>query len=569
MGSLAGQRPAPPTTGRPSSEATPTRKQTLETILPILETSTGSASRNQGESTESARTRAWSVLPTFTRRCTGLLFHLLSSPVADPGWPVLSTRPGVALAASACPPADDDAAAGLVCGLGDLGGWAADLPGRIVQAAASGWGGLTVTLLTVLLGVLAVRVVHRRWWRRAAAGGYWVRITPPRTVDVGRAGGGWRLLLGLARLARRGAHLARPPLAFEIVHTGRHLIVGLWLPGWVPAAAVTAEVARVWPGARVERATTPTLHGEKGWPVAGYRLTASRPDHGPLVDDTRLAAGPARGVATPGDVLAAVLAALGRPGGPAMVQVLVRPATSRRLGELARAARSPAKPRVSSGVRLARGVLNLLTGAVRLVLSAVFELITPTRATYSRRGYDYDRYEPARPDPLEREAMRRAAEKLAAGPHVLASVRTGAAGPDRASAAAAARSIADGFVTVARHLRPARIWRAGRVLDARWTRRDEWLLLSTDELSVLAHLPADPARYGFATAALHRPHPVHARRVTPERATRSAAGWSRTGWHTPPATNPEAPRVDAHQNRHHDEHDTSQHDQDVDDGWPY
>jgi hypothetical protein len=74
---------------------------------------------------------------------------------------------------------------------------------------------------------------------------------------------------------------------------------------------------------------------------------------------------------------------------------------------------------------------------------------------------------------------------------------------------------------------------AGRVLDARWARRDEWLLLTTDELSVLAHLPGDPARYGFATAALHRPHPVQARRVTPERATRTAAGWRRTAWSNP------------------------------------
>jgi hypothetical protein len=55
--------------------------------------------------------------------------------------------------------------------------------------------------------------------------------------------------------------------------------------------------------------------------------------------------------------------------------------------------------------------------------------------------------------------MRRAAEKLAAGPHVLATIRTGAARPDRASAAAAARSVAGGFATVARHLRPVRMWR--------------------------------------------------------------------------------------------------------------
>ncbi|MBX7266498.1 hypothetical protein KIF24_10955 [Micromonospora sp. Llam7] len=423
----------------------------------------------------------------------------------------------------------------------DLGAWATGLPGWLWHLATGGWPGLVLVAAVVAALVVVVRVVHRWWWRRAVAGGFWVRITPPRTVDVTRAGAGWRLLVGLARLARRGVHLARPPLALEIVHTGRAMTVGLWLPGWVPLPAVVDEVGRVWPGARIERDRPPTLTGREGWRVAGYRLAASRPDVGPLVDDTRLAGGPARGVATAPDVLAAVLAALGRPGGPAMVQVLVRPATGRRLRELVQAAQAPAKPRASVGVRLGRGVLNLLLGAVRLVLSAVFELITPTRTgpTAGRAGYDYDRYEPARPDPLQREAMRRAAEKLAAGPHVLATIRTGAVRPDRASAAAAARSVAGGFATVARHLRPARMWRAASALGQRRARRGEWLLLTTDELAVLAHLPGDPARYGFATAALHRPHPVQARRVAPERATRSAAGWTAAGWSTPPVAAPE------------------------------
>lgn len=452
-------------------------------------------------------------------------------------------------------------------------GWVGDPAVAGVYLATIGWFRLLLAAAVVTALVVVVRVLRRWWWRRAVAGGFWVRIIPPRAVDIGRAGAGWRLLVGLARLARRGVHLARPPLAFEMVRTGRALTVGLWLPGWVPFSAVAEEAARVWPGARVERDRPPRLGGRDGWRVSGFRLAASRPDVGPLVDDTRLTSTPARGVATPPDVLGAVLAALGRSNGPAMVQVLVRPATARRVGELARAARFPAKPRVSLGVRVARGVLTLLVGAVRLVLSAVFELVTPTRTTYSgRAGYGSDRYEPARPDPLEREAMRAAGVKLAAGPHVLASIRTGAAGRDRASAAAAARSVAGGFATVARHLRPVRMWRAGRVLDTRWARRDEWLLLTTDELAVLAHLPADPARYGLATAALHRPHPVQARRVAPERATSTGAGWTRTGWTTPAGTAPVealSDLPDPHQGGdwHIDIDDEEPgHDED---GWPY
>jgi hypothetical protein len=82
-------------------------------------------------------------------------------------------------------------------------------------------------------------------------------------------------------LARRGAHLARPQLAFEIVHTGHEMKVGLWLPGWVPVAAVTDELGRVWPGATVERHHPPHLGGRDGWRVAGYRLAVGdlRADH--------------------------------------------------------------------------------------------------------------------------------------------------------------------------------------------------------------------------------------------------------------------------------------------------
>lgn len=214
------------------------------------------------------------------------------------------------------------------------------------------------------------------------------------------------------------------------------------------------------------------------------------------MDDSRLSNSPGRGVATAPDVLAAVFTALGRPSGPAMVQVLVRPVIRRRLGELDRAARGTTKPRVPLTLRIVGGLLNLLLSAIRFVLSMVVELITPTRTTRYGGGYRYhDPYEPRRPDRLETVAMRQAAEKLAAGPHVLATIRAGAARPDRASATAAARSIAGGFATVARHLHPSRIWNAGSVLRWRRVRRGEWLLLSTDELAVLAH-PAPCAATG-------------------------------------------------------------------------
>src|SRR5207245_2642818 len=124
----------------------------------------------------------------------------------------------------------------------------------------------------------------------------------------------------------------KPPLAFEVCQREGRLTAGLWLPGWVPPAAVTDELERMWPGAVLDRTDPPTLtpqHDGGGWRVAGVRLRADRPDTGYLVDDTRMTGTPARG-ASGGDRLRAVFDALGKPDGPAMLQVLVRPAPGRR-----------------------------------------------------------------------------------------------------------------------------------------------------------------------------------------------------------------------------------------------
>jgi len=61
----------------------------------------------------------------------------------------------------------------------------------------------------------------------------------------------------------------------------------------------------------------------------------------------------------------------------------------------------------------------------------------------------------------------------------------------------------------------------------------EWVLLTARELGVLAHLPPDPALYGFDTAALHRPYPGGVSRADPEHRTGRGSGWTRHGW-TPP-----------------------------------
>ncbi|GIE99491.1 hypothetical protein [Paractinoplanes rishiriensis] len=424
----------------------------------------------------------------------------------------------------------------LGCTVSGAGDWLTLVPGRLAHWAAVSWPWLLASALVVLVATLAVRAVYRRAWRRAVRRGYWVQLTPPRVLDPLQSGNVWRLLAGLARRARAGQRLARPPLAFEVYASGGHLIAGLWLPRWVPLAVVLDEVARAWPGVRAQRRTPPVVAASEQWRVAGYRLAATGSDLVPLTDDPRPAGRRVGGTAD-SDPLRPVLAALGRPDGPAVLQVLARPATGKRLAALGHAARYGPTVRKTAGRRLADGFAAVVLGAARLLLDLITELISsgPARSTRSNGGAQRQR--PA--DPLTTRAMRDAADKLADGPHLLATVRVGAARPDTGFAVTAARSLADGFVTASRRLRPVRLRRAAIRLADRWAGRGDWLLCTSAELGVLAHLPADPARYGFDTAALTRTPPTSARRAGPEHSSARGPGWTRHGWTDPPNSDPD------------------------------
>jgi hypothetical protein len=424
-----------------------------------------------------------------------------------------------------------DPATRISCTPAELGEWFTQLPARLTHLGAVWWPWLLAGALVVLVVTLAVRAVHRRAWRRAVRRGYWVQLTPPRVLDPVQAGNVWRLLAGLARRARTGYRVARPPLAFEVYASGGHLIAGLWLPHWVPLAVVLDEAARAWPGVRAERRTPPVVAASPEWRVAGYRLAATGSDLVPLTDDPRPAGRGLRGTGD-GDPLRPVLAALARPDGPAVLQVLARPATGKRLAALGHAARYGPTVRKPAGRRLIDGFAALVFGAARLLLDLITELISsgPPRSTRSNGGAEVRR--PA--GLLATRAMRDAADKLADGPHLLAAVRVGVARPDTGFAVTAARSLADGFATASRRLRPVRLRRASVRLADRWAGRGDWLLCTAAELGVLAHLPADPARYGFDTAALTRTPPTGARRAAPEHRSPRGPGWTRRGWTDPP-----------------------------------
>jgi hypothetical protein len=425
-----------------------------------------------------------------------------------------------------------------------LGQWINNLPahlGRLWQMAeAVWWPWLPLVALAVVVGIVTVRLAQYALWRRAASGGYWVAIIPPRSVDVARWGLVWRRLQPLAVRARGSWwRLVKPPLSFEVYADGPGLKAGLWLPGWVPLPVVTAEIERAWPGATVHRADPPSVGGHQA--VAGVRLAADsyHPETGWLVDDPRPRTGARRATGTDPD-LGMVFSTLADPGtetrGRLLLQVLVRPAPGARLARLAAAARHPSEPRHRGGAQRGGEALVWLLQAVLRVVLAVLEVFLSSgsgsgsgsaRSSSSAGGRVV-------PDAIEREAMAEARAKHNDRPHLLAAVRVGASGWRRGQARQAARFVAAGYGEASRWLRLVRLPRAEQALTLRRARRAEWLLLSASELGVLAHLPPDPALYRFDTTALHRPHPGRARRATPEHATGLAPGWTRHGWTTPP-----------------------------------
>jgi hypothetical protein len=377
----------------------------------------------------------------------------------------------------------------------------------------------------------ATTVAYRAAWRRVVAGGYWLSITPPRSVDAGRWDRLWPTLHPLAAVAAGGRwRLIRPPLGFELYAAAGELTAGLWLPGWVPVDEAAGAVGRAWPGATVQRTAPPTVGGP-GAAAAGVRLVpdALHPDTGWLVNDLRSRAGSRRAGGADPD-LSGVFASLRQAGGPVLLQVLVRPATGRRLGQLAMAGRRPVKPRRRGGRTVA--VLLWLLNLAPRVLVAVVDFWTTKGVSSSSRS---TRPEP--PDPTQRDAMAEARAKRSAGPHLLATIRVGAASGRRCDARQAARSVAYGYAETSRALHPTRLTRPAAVLAERWAGRGDWLLVTTTELGVLAHLPPDPALYRFDTAALHRTPPTGTPRAVPERRTNTLPGWNRRdGWTRPPAT---------------------------------
>jgi len=424
------------------------------------------------------------------------------------------------------PPGETGAGvAKAVCSVGGWGEAVTNLPSWLWHLAVDNVADNRVrivwwALLAVVLGVACY--TWRRWlWRRAVGRGSWLEVVPPRETAVTASTAVWRLLSPLARRAGSGPHLVHPPLTVEIHGDGRgRLAVAVWAPKWVPTSVLATEVRRAWPGALV-RPFVPTM-ADQAFKAAGFKLAVHSSDHEMLVEEVYLRSRLAASVSPAGDPLRAVFDAVREQGGPTVLQILAKPATTKRIAKLAQAARQPVKPHKPLMVKGIDVVWSIVAGGLRFVL----DLFTgSTRSGHAQQG---SQHRP--PDPLQRLAMRKAADKLGSGPHLLVAIRSVALRPDKGWAVADASSLANGYRVAAFGLRPRRLWWARSAVSDRWAHRGEWLLATCSELGVLFHLPADPALFGFTVAAASRPFPHQASRLRPEQAADGEPGWSRGKW---------------------------------------
>jgi hypothetical protein len=357
------------------------------------------------------------------------------------------------------------------------------------------WGPIAApTLLIAVLGLLAVR----RWWgrRRAAllaADARVVAVRPPPQADPAGAGALWANLVGLLRPAWRRAFTGQPHLAFEYLFDPEGMRIQLWVPGLVPPGLVERAVQAAWPGAHTR--TTP---------ASGLLDLPATPDTAVVVagGQLRLAASEALPLRTDfgADPVRALLSAPAGldDGQRAVVAVLARPVTGRRVARARRAGRhlQAGRPARRSG-RLLDLLADLLTPG-------------PSRHRAHHRAGSGTAADPQAV--LEASAANRAVVGKLAGPlyetlvryAVTAAVPAGAGRDElrrvRDVLRGRAHAVASAFSLYAGHnsYRRTRLRRPLPLLASR--RLDRGDLLSVDELAGIAHLPLDEQVPGLVRA---------------------------------------------------------------------
>ncbi|GAB2841725.1 hypothetical protein GCM10027176_51950 [Actinoallomurus bryophytorum] len=329
------------------------------------------------------------------------------------------------------------------------------------------------TALVVSVFALGGRAAVLRWrHQRLTDGAHLVHIQVPPQVGEAGASVFWANLIGLLRPRLKRWLLGQPHLVFEYLWAGPRLHIRLWVPGTIPAVLVARAIEAAWPAARTT-ITTPTPPLATRAVVTGGVLRLARPDHHPIAtthleDPLRPLLGAATGIGE---------------GQAAVVQILARPVTGRRLN---RAHRAAAHLRGATQPTMIGRLLDLLTpGPSR----------TPLRAGVLTAAYP------------ERAGQIRAILDKAAAPRFAVELRYAAAttftsdpAASRAWVRGRAHALAAAFAvfTGRNHFTRHRLPHPARALDHR--RMSHGCLLSIPELAAVGHLPYDPAVPGLARA---------------------------------------------------------------------
>ncbi|MEV4178799.1 hypothetical protein [Nonomuraea sp. NPDC049709] len=377
----------------------------------------------------------------------------------------------------------------LLCGIDDHDvqtalDFLAELPARLPSLALTHGPRLALALTAVWAVTATVRYLLG-WLQHAhmAPEARLIEISSPPRSDPEGALVLWRQLVGLLRPAWKRALAGQPHLVWEYCGSEAGVRIRLWVPGTIPPGIVEKAIQAAWPGATstTSPATSPLPMEAK---VAGGRLVLAAPEHLPLKTDHDH------------DPIRSLLEATGglREGEHAVVQVLARPTTGRRLRHAYRAA------------------AQLRGGGSRHLLGRVFDEVLPLPdARDHHRPSDLARDFPERAEQVRAILAKasqprytvavRYAVATSREPHSPAPVRREPAALARGWLRGHAHALAGVFALYTRshqYLRRAHLWHARRVISSR--RLDFGYLLSVAELAALAHLPWDIDAPGITRA---------------------------------------------------------------------
>lgn len=336
-----------------------------------------------------------------------------------------------------------------------------------------------LAILIAAVGALVLAGLALRRIGRAATvrHSHWLHVDPPAQPDLDGGLALWRQLAPLLSTRRTWTGM-RPPVAMEWIAEAGRLRVGLWCSTTLGLAAVREAIQTAWPGAHVTYADPGRLLARR---VSGRRrrvrcgvVRLALPHWYPFATDPT---SHSRESDAAGDPLRGLLTALAAtpPGSAAVLQVLAQPAPSRTVRRARHAVRA-----LRAGTPDRSGILSVLR----------------TRPTGHANGPS---------DPIALSDARITAGKLTDAPLFHASVRialiTGTGRTQRRARTAWARHAASalGLYSGRQRLLLTRGWRVRYAIRHRQPGRG--FLASVHELAALAHLPAEPSRYGMSIAA--------------------------------------------------------------------